>query len=416
MDEDGSSEIYQIRATWKAHYVEIRQNMTLLNGKALLLKDILKEVSRRVGIFERKAKRVFKTRDVEILRRANTFLEKYTKSITHWVQDLVDASPDELKKGSVETPDFDEMRLSDIDSENEEDQMLVKLGKNPTSHLYRFPKDDIPAIKQIWIDLYQSSLLFFTLAKDNAKLLNHYAKMKVRITRFAQRITGMVDWNESQWNNSKTAIEKYTRKVDMYNRYVYKHEGPLTLSTGSPVEKDIPDEIVEAAIKKAHDALIKIIASMREVPTDPVQPSEVPTQPVQPSTVPTLPAKVPTQPAKAPTQPAKLPTQPAKPPAKLAIVKPEHTLVANPVRTLPLPSLLGDLRSPSNSPQPVSGSASRMKSAPTSTQRFPPTLLAKRSSEEVDEEVPKPKPKRRKTEVEKLATYYPIPETKKKKE
>lgn len=153
----------------------------------------------------------------------------------------------------------------------------------------------------------------------------------------------------------------------MYNRYVYKHEGPLTLSTGSPVEKDIPDEIVEAAIKKAHDALIKIIASMREVPTDPVQPSEVPTQPVQPSTVPTLPAKVPTQPAKAPTQPAKLPTQPAKPPAKLAIVKPEHTLVANPVRTLPLPSLLGDLRSPSTSPQPVSGSASRMKSAPTST-------------------------------------------------
>jgi hypothetical protein len=59
--------------------------MTLLDGKALVLKDTLKEVSRRVGIFERKAKRVFKTHDVEILRRANIFLDKYTESITHWV-------------------------------------------------------------------------------------------------------------------------------------------------------------------------------------------------------------------------------------------------------------------------------------------------------------------------------------------
>jgi hypothetical protein len=66
----------------------------------------------------------------------------------------VDASPDELKKGSVETPDFDEIRLSDIDSENEEDQMLVKLRDNPTSRLRVFPKNDVPAIKQTWIDLY----------------------------------------------------------------------------------------------------------------------------------------------------------------------------------------------------------------------------------------------------------------------
>jgi hypothetical protein len=59
--------------------------MKLLDGKALILKDTLKEVNRRVGIFERKGKRVFKTRDVKILRRADILLEKYSKSITHWV-------------------------------------------------------------------------------------------------------------------------------------------------------------------------------------------------------------------------------------------------------------------------------------------------------------------------------------------
>ena len=197
----------------------------------------------------------------------------------------------------------------------------------------------------------------------------------------------------------------------------------MTLSTGSPVEKDFPDELVEAAVKKAQDALIKIIASMQEVPTDPVQPSEVPTQPAQPSTVPTLPAKVPTQPAEPPTQPAKPPTQPTQPakaptqpiqPARITRTKPEHSLVANPVCTRPLPSLLGDLRSPSTSPHQAPGSASRMRS--TSTQRVPPTLLAKRSSDKVVKEVPQPEAKRRKTELEKLAMYYPLPDKKKKKE
>jgi hypothetical protein len=52
----------------------------------------------------------------------------------------------------------------------------------------------------------------------------------------------------------------------------------------------------------------------------------------------------------------------------------------------------------------------------TSTQRVPPTLPAKRSSDKVVKEVPKPEAKRRKTEVDMLAMYYPMPDKKKKKE
>ncbi len=85
-----------------------------------------------------------------------------------------------------------------------------------------------------------------------------------------------------------------------------------------------------------------------------------------------------------PTQPATVPTQSAAVAAKLATVKPEHTLLANPVRVLPLPSLINDLRSPSTSPQPPSGRVSQVKS--TSAQTGPPNLPAKRPSEEVEEE------------------------------
>lgn len=113
-------DVEKIKQIWEAHNLEIRHNVSMLEGRILLIGEaIIKEVRRRVITFDRYYMRFMQTDELEVLRRSGNYLEKFKKSITWWLEDLLRVPTDDIKKGAVPTPDFDEMRVSDYEDDDE---------------------------------------------------------------------------------------------------------------------------------------------------------------------------------------------------------------------------------------------------------------------------------------------------------
>ena len=165
------------------------------------------------------------TDELQMLKRSEYFLRKYATGITNWVEDLVKAPASDIKKGLVPTPKFDEVRLSDYESDEDLGE-IVETWRKGAANITKdnFP-EDLPGIKKLWFDSYSRSLVYFGLAKSDAKMCNAYIKMKTRMCFFARKMVRILAWTDSDWKNSMGSYCKYHNKVYLFNRFIYENQG-----------------------------------------------------------------------------------------------------------------------------------------------------------------------------------------------